>query len=359
MADKRVRIGVVGAGTFGLMHFRTFAQLQRQGEVEFAGFAELQTERRNLREQEFGVPGYASLAELIEKGKPEAVTIVTPDHAHKPVALEAAAAGLHVLSEKPLDVTEEGCNEIIEACKAAGTLLQVDFHKRYDPDHQAAQKAIAEGVIGAPLYGSAHMEDTIEVPSEWFPNWAPNSSPAWFLGVHFFDVIRWIIGSEPVSVYATGSKTRLAQDFGIDTFDCVNAKVSFANGCSFAFDLSWVLPKSFEAIVNQGCRIVGTRGMFEIDTQDRGTSSCIEGAGMRTYNNNFFREGADKSGGVWYGGYGVESIADFIGNVAHVKEHGLGSRPHGVWADGFDGLQATRMALGAHESIRTGEVVKL
>lgn len=359
MSNQPVRIGVVGAGTFGLMHFRTFSQMARQGLVEFVGFAELKDDQRQLRQTEFGVHGYATLREMIEKAKPEAITVVTPDHTHRPIALEAAGAGLHVLSEKPLDVTEEGCREVMAACDKSGVLLQVDFHKRYDPDHQAAQKAVADGAIGDPLYGSAYMEDRIEVPVEWFPQWAPNSSPAWFLGVHFYDVIRWIIGSEPVSVYATGSRKYLKEEFGVDTFDCVNAKIHFQNGCAFSFDASWVLPNSFEAIVNQGCRIVGSKGLFEIDTQDRGTASCVESQGMRTYNNNFFRETTDKEGQPLYEGYGVESIADFIHNVRYVKEHGQGSRPPGVWGNGFDGLQATRMALAAHKSIEEGKVIAL
>jgi len=354
-----VRIGIVGAGIFGLMHFRTFTQMAKRGDVELVGFAELKDEQRKLRQEEFGVPGFASLGEMIEKAKPEAITIVTPDHTHRPVALEAAAAGMHILTEKPMDVTEEGCKEIIAACEKAGVFLQVDFHKRYDPDHQAAHEAVKAGKVGVPLYGQAHMEDRIEVPIEWFPQWAPNSSPAWFLGVHFFDVIRWIVGSEPVQVFATGSRKYLKEQFGVDTFDCVNAKIDFANGCAFSFDVSWIIPRGFEAVVNQGCRVVGTKGLFEIDTQDRGTRACTDETGMRTYNNNFFREFKDKQGATWYGGYGVESIEDFVYNVQHVKEHGLDSRPAGVWADGFDGLQATRMAVGAHRSIEEKRVIAL
>ncbi len=354
-----VRIGVVGAGTFGLMHFRAFSQLQRQGLAELVGFAELRDDLRELRSKEFGITGYSSMAEMVEKAKPEAITVVTPDHTHRPIALEAATAGLHILSEKPLDVTEEGCKEVIDACRKAGILLMVDFHKRYDPDHLAAHRAVRSGKIGEPLYGYAHMEDRIEVPSEWFPNWAPSSSPAWFLGVHFYDVIRWIIGSEPKSVFATGAKKRLKPDFGIDTYDCVNAKIGFENGCTIAFDASWVLPKSFEAVVNQGCRIVGTKGLFEIDTQDRGTMSCIDEEGMRTYNNGFFREDTDKGGNPLYAGYGIESITDFVHNVAHIKENGIDNRPPGIWADGFDGLQASRMALAAHKSIEEGKIIQL
>jgi len=358
LEKKPVKIGVVGAGIFGEMHFRTFTQLAKQGQCEFVGFAELREEQRKLREGQYGVKGYASLTEMIEKAKPDAITVVTPDHTHRPVALEAANAGVHVLSEKPLDVTEEGCREIIDTCKKSNVLLMVDFHKRYDPDHQAAQRAIAEGKLGDVLYGYAHMEDVIKVPTEWFPGWAPKSSPGWFLGVHFFDCIRWIIGSEPVSVFATASRKYL-KSLGVDTYDCVNAKVQFESGASISFDFSWILPNSFEANVNQACRIVGTKGMYEIDTQYRGTLSCTQEAGMQSHNNGFFRETTGKSGETVYGGYGIESIVDFIYNVQHVKEHGMENLPKGIWASGFDGLQATRMALAAHLSAAEGKIINL
>ena len=158
-------------------------------------------------------------------------------------------------------------------------LLQVDFHKRYDPDHQAIERRVQAGELGDVLYGSVYMEDRIEVPSEWFPHWAPNSSPAWFLGVHFYDLVRWIVKSEVKSVYATGTKNTLLKDYGVDTYDCVNAKVDFVNGASFVFDTSWILPKGFEAVVNQAVRIVGTKGVFECDSQDRGSRSCIASRG--------------------------------------------------------------------------------
>jgi predicted dehydrogenase len=219
----------------------------------------------------------------------------TPDHLHRD-RRAARAAGKHVLVEKPLDVTVEGAEAMVRAARAAGVLLQVDFHKRYDPDHQAIERRVRAGDLGDVLYGNVHMEDRIEVPAEWFPRWAAASSPAWFLGVHFYDLVRWILRSEATTVYAPGTKNTLLRDRGIDTFDCVNAKIDFANGAAFSFDTSWVLPREFEAIVNQGLRIVGTKGVFECDSQDRGTRSCIGGEGMPP-NNNFWARGRRPSAG--------------------------------------------------------------
>ena len=139
----------------------------------------------------------------------------------------------------------------------------------------------------------------------------------------------------------------------------VNAKVDFMNGAAFSFDTSWVLPKEFEAIVNQGLRIVGTRGVFECDSQDRGTRSCIGGEGMATYNNNFKRETVDRRGRRVLRGYGVESIEDFAGNVAFLKSGGRLADLGGIWASGRDGLETTRIAVAVHESLAAGRPVRL
>jgi len=355
-----VRIAVVGAGKFGQMHLDVFTQLGTTGVAELAAIAEANPKKaEELRAQYHGCPVYTDFREMLGKETLDAVSVATPDHLHREIAVAAARAGMHVLVEKPLDVTVEGCAEMVRAAKDAGVLLQVDFHKRYDPDHQAIERRVRSGDLGDVLYGSVYMEDRIEVPSEWFPHWAAASSPAWFLGVHFYDLARWIIKSEARSVYATGTKNTLLRDYGIDTYDCINAKVDFENGAAFAFDTSWVLPKGFEAIVNQAIRVVGTKGVFECDSQDRGSRSCLGLEGMATYNNNFRREGFDTYGRKVLRGYGVESIEDFAWNVAFLKNgKGLNSLK-GCWASGEDGLEVTRIAVAVHESIRSGQVVRL
>jgi predicted dehydrogenase len=177
--------------------------------------------------------------------------------------------------------------------------------------------------------------------------------------VHFYDLVRWIVKSEAKTVYATGAKNTLLKDHGIDTWDCINAKVDFENGAAFTFDTSWVLPRGFEAIVNQGLRVVGTKGVFECDSQDRGFRSCIGREGMATYNNNFKRESVDRQGRKVLRGYGIESIEDFAGNVAFLKSGRRLSDLKGIWASGEDGLEVTRIAVAVHESLETGRVVRL
>jgi predicted dehydrogenase len=287
----------------------------------------------------------------------EAVSIVTPDHLHREIALAALAAGKHVLVEKPLDTTVGGCQEIIAAARDRGRLLMVDFHKRYDPYHTGMRQMIAAGKLGHIEYGYAHMEDRIEVSRDWCGPWAAQSSPAWFLGVHFYDLARFVMGgSKGVRVYATGVKQKLAA-LGIDTYDSIQAKVEFDNGAHITFDTSWVLPGGFEAIVNQGIRLVGTEGMIECDSQDRGMRSVTTAEGQATHNYGFIREHTDRHGRTLYQGYGIESIQHF-GHLVNALLDGAGLDELEDHPTGEDGLEATRIAAGVHESISRREVVE-
>lgn len=354
-----VKIGVVGAGIFGVNHLNAFRQLSYLGIAELAAVAEVNEKRAQWVEENYGCQVYRDFNEMMDKAELDGVTVVTPDHLHKPVVLAAAEHGLHVLVEKPLDVTVEGCEQMIAAAKKANVLLQVDFHKRYDPEHAAMERRCAAGEFGKILYGSVYMEDRIEVPSEWFPHWAPSSSPAWFLGVHFYDLVRWIIKSNAKTAYARGRKEILKNDYNVDTYDSVSAMVEFENGAVVNFDTSWILPKSFEAIVNQEIRLVGTKGVWEVDSQYRGSRSCFEGEGMRTYNNNFLREGKDKRGRTIFKGYGMESIEDFAYNVQALQDGATLQSLKGTYPDGEDGLEVTKIGVAVHESVRTGKVVEI
>ena len=354
-----LRIGVIGAGKFGTVHLNTFRQLGYQGVAELTAVADTNTARLEEVSREYGCAVFQDYREMLRKTDLDGVTVATPDFLHKEIVLAAAEAGLPVLVEKPMDVTVEGCDEMIAAARKAGVLLQVDFHKRYDPEHRTFAQRVGNGDLGEILYGSVHMEDRIEVPVEWFPDWAPKTSPVWFLGTHFFDLVRWATKLEASRVYATGNKKLLAGEYGVDTFDNVSAKVVYENGATVTYDISWILPKSFEAIVNQGLRLVGTKGVWEIDTQDRGSRGCIEGEGMRTFNSSFISEQTDNKGRKIFRGYGVESIADFANNVMHLKEGGGLEQLSGKYPSGEDGREITRLAVGIHKSLETGGVVEL
>jgi len=356
--DKMIKLGVIGAGKFGTNILNAFKQMESDGRCKLAAICDINRDVLESQSRKYEVKGYTDYREMIKTEKDiYGIAVATPDPFHREPVMYAAGAGRHIFVEKPMDVTVEGCREMMEACVKNRVLLQVDFHKRFDPFHIAVRKDVREGKTGEIEYGYAHMEDKIMVPRDWFPGWASKSSPVWFLGVHMFDLVRWIIGSNGKKVYARGRKLKL-KSLGIDTYDSVSAMVEFESGAVVTFDVSWILPEDFEAIVNQGFRLVGDRGLVECDSQDRGTRVSYEKQGVMTYNPVFLNENRDgKTGTVRYSGYGIESIADFVYNLEYLAAGGTLDRLQGgVTGLGEDGIEVTKIAVAVHRSLDSGKI---
>ena len=146
------------------------------------------------------------LCSVLEDPAIHAVSIATPDHAHRDVAVACAEAGKHLLVEKPLATTVADAEAIVAASERAGVTLMVDFHNRLNPPMVAAREAVARGDIGKPVYVYARLSNTIAVPEDML-RWSGHSSALWFLGSHMADIVGWILRigrSAPMWSHATG-----------------------------------------------------------------------------------------------------------------------------------------------------------
>jgi predicted dehydrogenase len=348
------RVGIVGGGIFGQWHLKAFTQLQNEGKAQLVALADLKEDARNKAAREYGVKPYADFREMIEKEKLDAISVVTPDAFHANIAIGGLGMGCHVLCEKPMATTMEDCYKILEASrKASDKILMVDFHKRLDMYHAELERAVREGELGKIQYGYAYMEDRIEVSRDWFKNWPAGSSPMWFIGVHFIDLIRWVIKSNGKTVFATGHKDKL-KSLGLDFWDSLSAMIVFENGATFTVDASWILPDGFEAIVNQAIRVIGTEGIYEVDSQDRGAGACLKGQTQKSYNLGVYSEKHTPDGKVMYGGYGIWSIMEFADHVNYVLNGGNIKKLDGLYANAQDGLEVSKIAVAAHMSAEAG-----
>lgn len=253
---------------------------------------------------------------LLERPDVDVVAVATPDPLHTEVILAALAAGAHVITEKPMCLHIQEADRIIAAARSRSRVVAVDMHKRYDPDHLRVRQDIQKR-IGEPLYGSAYLEEPLEVSTSTF-KWAENSDPFTYVGSHWVDLLWHYYHSKPVSLTAIGQKKRLSRQ-GIDAFDAVQVRVDYANGMSIHFHNNWITPADFEGPVNQGHEIVGTRGKVESDQQYRGFRWWEENGGSRTANNHFTREVLRSDGSAAYVGYGVDSLAASLCAICRVK----------------------------------------
>lgn len=246
----------------------------------------------------------------------DVLAVATPDHLHTQPILAALARGVHVLTEKPLCLDVAEADRIIELARRKNRVVAVDMHKRYDPDHQRIRDDIARR-IGEPLYGTAYLEEPLEVSQSTF-KWVEQSDPFSYVGPHWVDLIYHYYKSKPVSLTAVGQKKRLLRD-GINAYDAVQVRVDFANGMSINFHNNWITPPDFEGPVNQGHEIVGTDGKVESDQQYRGFRWWNKGGGSRTANNHFTRDVKRPDGSPACVGYGVDSLIAGLVAICRMK----------------------------------------
>ncbi|MFT4589359.1 MAG: putative dehydrogenase [Limisphaerales bacterium] len=347
MAEKTIQIALIGAGMFGGdVHARAYADVQKYGVAGTLGRVGLDRWTRDFAGIEFELVAVATRSEASAKRaqaqfkewtghepKPyfgeapwedvirdfpdlDVMAVATPDDLHTPVVLAALNAGVHVITEKPMCLSIDEADQIVELAREKGLIVAVDMHKRYDPDHLRIRDDIA-AQIGDPIYGQAYLEEPLEVSTSTF-KWVEKSDPFSYVGPHWTDLIYHYYRSKPVSLTAVGQKKRLIRD-GIDAYDAVQVRVDFENGMSIHFHNNWITPDDFEGPVNQGHEIVGTDGKVESDQQYRGFRFWKNGGGSRTSNNHFTRDVKRPDGSHAYVGYGVDSITVALAAVCRVK----------------------------------------
>ena len=348
--DRTIKIALVGAGMFGGdVHARAYADLERAGISPQLGRVGLDGWARELAPIKFQLVAVAtrtaqsasrvcSQYETWTGHKPKAcsgekpwvevlrdfpdldvLAVATPDNLHTQVIMAGLQAGTHVLTEKPMCLDIHEADQIIGLAREKSRIVAVDMHKRYDPDHLRVRDDI-KNRIGEPLYGTAFLEEPLEVSTSTF-KWAEQSDPFSYVGPHWVDLIYHYYHSKPISLTAVGQKKRLARD-GINAYDAVQVRVDFVNGMSINFHNNWITPPDFEGPVNQGHEIVGTEGKVESDQQYRGFRWWNKGGGSRTANNHFTREVKRPGGSSACVGYGVDSLTVGLAAICRMKFFG-------------------------------------
>ncbi len=173
-----------------------------------------------------GCIAYPSLQAMLADGAIAAVFICTPNDQHREQTEQAAAAGKHVLVEKPMALTATDCEAMIAACRKAGVALGVGFQQRHAPVHRELRRLIATGALG----------DIVVVRGEWhtaykpWTNWRadPKKGGSDILnavGVHVFDLLGYLVGSDACEV---ASLVDIASDTHLD--QTVAAALRYGNG---------------------------------------------------------------------------------------------------------------------------------
>lgn len=292
--------------------------------------------RYSAREQ------YLDYRELLEKSNVDVVNICTPSGLHAEMGIAAALAGKHVIVEKPMVMTLEDADALIETCERHNVLLAVCHQNRFNPAVQRLRRAVEAGMFGQLTHASAVVRwfrpQEYYDQAEWRGTWAMDGGCLMNQSIHNIDLLLWMMG--PVSSVFGYTTTRLRR---IEAEDVGVAVLRFASGALGVIEAATtVYPQNLEETLNifgeRGTVVLGGIAVNKVEVWriEEDFETDAEGSG-------------EEVASVYGYGHGA-LIRDFIDSVAG------GRKPY---IDGCEGRKAVEVVLAIYESSRTGKEVML
>ncbi len=220
--------GVVGCGMIASFHAKAIADIDGAELVAC-------TDARKESAEKFGAAencsSYDTLDAMLADPKVDIVTICTPSGAHMEPAVAAAKAGKHVIIEKPLEITLERCDAIIDACNESGVVCSAIFPSRFHHSSQILRKAVDEKKFGQLAIANAYVKwfRTQEYydSGAWRGTWNMDGGGALMnQAIHSVDLLAWLMGD----VTSITAHTATVAHERIEVEDVAVATLKFANG---------------------------------------------------------------------------------------------------------------------------------
>jgi len=191
--QRPIGIGVIGCGGFGLFALQQFAQVPG---VRLVGIAGTHREAARAAARRFGLPDLMEVEALLRMPGLDLVYVATPPFLHRAQAMQALAAGKHVIVEKPTAMNPAQADEMIAAARDRGLLLATNLMQRYNPLFDAVKGLLERKPLGELLhaYFENYASDEFLPAEHWF--WDRSKSGGIFVehGVHFFDLFAGWLG---------------------------------------------------------------------------------------------------------------------------------------------------------------------
>ncbi len=327
------RFALVGAGFIGSVHATS---LINHPDVELRTVADPDATRAGALAARTGAKAVTDIDQVFADPQVDAVLIASTSDTHASLLHACATSGKAVFCEKPIDLSLEIAAEAVAAVRASGVTAMVDFNRRFDPDHRAVHDAVRAGEIGT--------VELVQMTSR-----GPSLPPLSYLAasggqmrdqtVHFFDLLRWITGLEPVEVHVAGSA--LADPAVADVGDVDTSVVTLRldNGALCQIDSSRRTAYGYDERIE----VNGSAGMIESGRRRTGAVSR-------------YALGTTTSAGL---------DAGWFERMAHTYPLALGAFVAALNGEAppspslVDGLAAQNIAEAATESLCTGRTVEI
>jgi myo-inositol 2-dehydrogenase/D-chiro-inositol 1-dehydrogenase/scyllo-inositol 2-dehydrogenase (NAD+) len=322
-----------------MIHGRNFAS--RVPHAKMVAVSDTVEESARTAAGELGIDTwYTDYRQALENRAVDAVIVVTPTKFHHNIVTEAAKAGKHILCEKPMAMSREECQGMIDAAQENKVKLQIGFMRRFDANFRRAKEIVDSGEIGE-VVSVKSLTRGPSTPQEWMYDIRKSNGPLAEVNSHDIDTLRWFTGSEAVSLYAMAGNYRCkaVREQYPDFYDTVLMNVRMRNGMMGNIDGAQGVQYGYDARVD----ILGTNGSVHI--------GGLTGSTTLTYTKNH-RMSADvirSWTNLFYEAYVNEDIG-FIGAIREDREPEV---------RGVDGMMAVDIVRAGNESIQKGQIIYL
>ncbi len=262
----KIRYAIIGAGTMGQEHIRNLALIP---DAAVTAIADSDDGMRGAAAAMAGpeVRAFDNPHDLLAADLADALVIATPNHTHAEVLMPALATGLPILVEKPLCTTMEDCRRVVDAASGRSAPVWVAMEYRYMPPVARLIEEVRAGTIGTlrMLAIREHRFPFLTKVGDWNRFSRNTGGTMVEKCCHFFDLMRLIVGAEPVRVFSSGAQdvNHLDERYGGETPDMVDNAfviVDFENGARALLDLCMFAEVSRD---QEEISAIGERGKVE------------------------------------------------------------------------------------------------
>ncbi len=264
-----LRVGIVGAGDIACTHAKVFSRFSN---AVIVAIANPRIEKARKLVSQFGGKAFSSLEQILNTEKTEVIDICSPDYFHASQTIMALKEGKHVLCEKPIALSLEEADKVVQAAKRSPGMFMVAHVLRFFPEYEWIRELLEQGRLGDLLSATAARLNAPPTWRRWFTDRKLSRGAAIDLLVHDADFYHWIFG-RATKVLAFGKK----DEHGL--WNHTQAWISFTSGITGSAEASYCMPIGFPPTFF--LRIVGEKGCVEYNSRSSQSLILFE-PGKRT-----------------------------------------------------------------------------
>lgn len=353
---KELGVAVVGSGRIGTLRAN---MATRHPSVRFLAVSDIDAEKAGLLGEAVGADLITTSNEtIISHPDVNAVIVSTPEHEHLKPILQAIELGKPVFVEKPLALTLEDTDIIVEAVERTGVELRVGYSRRHDRRWMLAKEQVVQGRLGQVLAIQSRVYNTRAQMAEIFKR-SPKATPVLDALTYYVDMTCWFLeGNRPVEVVAR-SHSKVFPSMGFDADDVTWSIITFEDGAIANLGIFYALPAKYPTY-GQSARfeVLGDEGVILLDMDNKDsflfTDKGVPHAYVPDHNvNALFMQ--SNSSGDW-------AMNDYWGPIANETRSWLDHIATGTPISHTtvrEGRLTVEVTIAIEESARTGDPVRI